>query len=549
LGEAAAADAGAGMTAEERRMGWMSGITGFRYWIGAIISRAVDAFLPAASRRPDHDERQLLRERGFVRVSLLIFCGLIVIAGLSAAAYAPDHPVPLLWAAYAVLLLTNLLLVRITGRFYEVNFANNLAGLLLMVGLATATEGLSSIYIPLFLAGIAVTGNFGGSRAVLAALGGFLLMCTAIYGWELMQPRPPDDVHARFAFLFTAGMLVLLGNLSAQHSRTRARQMLRKARDVAEMRRQEAEQALAQAEQQRAQAEQARIQAETARAEAERTLQRLREAQRQMILQEKMASLGSLVAGVAHEVNTPVGIAVTGASQLRLETGRIQELAAGGRLRRSDFDEFVETVGDLARLIENNSERAARLIQSFKEVAVDQSSDARRRFTLDSYVAEVLASLSPQIRRVRHQVGLSIEPGIDIDGFPGIFAQVLTNLVMNSLMHAYPDGRSGTLTIRARRVPGGADGPDWVEMDYCDDGTGIPRELWSRIFEPFFTTRRGSGGSGLGLHLVYNIVTAGMGGGLEVGDTPGGGARFTLRFPTIAPTAARSAEQSVAHLY
>jgi signal transduction histidine kinase len=238
-----------------------------------------------------------------------------------------------------------------------------------------------------------------------------------------------------------------------------------------------------------------------------------------------------MVAGVAHEVNTPVGLAVTGASQLRTETARILTLAAEGQLRRSTFDEYLKAVNELAALIEKNAARAAELIQSFKEVAVDQSSDARRPFDLRNYVGEVLASLSPRIRHAGHKVEMALPEEIGMDGYPGAMAQVVTNLVINSIVHAYPEGRrGGTLRLSARMLDG-----DIVELAYSDDGKGIPRDLWPRIFEPFFTTRRGTGGSGLGLHLLYNIVTVRMGGTVRVGAAPQGGALFTLTFPRISP--------------
>lgn len=478
-----------------------------------VLRAAVDAFLPARSRRPGHDERTLLRERGFIRATLLIFCGLVVITTITAIQDGPADTVTLLWAAYTVIQGSNLLLVRLTGLFHQVNHANNLLGLLLMAALLQQTGGMASPYIPLFLAGVAITGNFGGNRPILLVMGLFIAVVVATYLAQLSAPGTPDDTGGRFAFLVTAAFLILLGNLSAQASRLRTRALLHKAKEAAEA---------------------GQRQAEAARAEAERALAELRAAQAQMVMQEKMASLGTLVAGVAHEVNTPVGLAVTGASQLRLEAERVQALARAGALKRSAFEDFLATVGELSALIEKNATRAGQLIQSFKEVAVDQSTEARRRFDLASYVDEVLASLSPQLRRARLAVSAEIPAGLLVDGYPGPLAQVVTNLVMNSALHGYPDGRAGQVTITAR-----PSGPGMVEFTYRDDGVGIPHALWPRIFEPFFTTRRGSGGSGLGLHLVYNIVTATMGGRVAVGDAPGGGAEFTLVFPLKAPVRER----------
>jgi signal transduction histidine kinase len=341
----------------------------------------------------------------------------------------------------------------------------------------------------------------------------FAAMVGAVYAAQLQgapwaAPLPEGHAH-RFGLVMTAAALVLVGSLSAQTARTRTRTLLRRARDQAEAR---------------------RLAAEVSHLQAEEALADLRDAQAHLVLQEKMASLGSLVAGVAHEVNTPVGVALTGASQLAAETARVRALIETGALKRSDLAEFLETAGELSRLVEANSARAARLIQSFKEVAVDQASGERRTFELGPYVEEVVSNLGPQLKRAKVRVVHDIPGGITIDGYPGPFAQVLTNLVQNSLLHAFEEGRAGTITVEARRL-----GEAQVELTYRDDGRGIPAALRSRIFDPFFTTKRGQGGSGLGLHLLYNIVTGPMGGRVEVGDAAGGGARFTLTFPLTAP--------------
>lgn len=486
------------------------GADSWRLWPAKALRTVTDLFLPAPMRDRGFDEKQLLRARAFIRVTLLILSGILVLYVIWAVNEGPFDPVSLTWAFYAMLVAANLCLVRWTGRFHQVTIANNLAGLSLMAILLHYTGGIGSPLVPLFLTAVATTGNFGGNRAILYFFTGFLAVISGTYAWQLHFGNAPADIHARFGFLLTALILLVLANFSSQSARTKTRRLLQQARDAAIEGRQRAEQA---------------------QAAAEKTLGDLREAQSQMILQEKMASLGSMVAGVAHEVNTPVGLAVTGASQLKTETARILAQAAQGQLRRSTFDEYLAQVDELATLIEKNATRAAELIQSFKEVAVDQSSDARRPYDLRAYVAEVLASLSPRIRHAGHKVEMAIPEGVEMDGHPGAMAQVVTNLVINSIMHAYPDGhRGGTLRVAARLMDG-----DLVELAYSDDGQGIPGDLWPRIFEPFFTTRRGTGGSGLGLHLLYNIVTVRMGGTVRVGAAPQGGALFTLIFPRVSP--------------
>jgi len=489
---------------------------GWQSWPAAALRRMTHLFLPASLRQPDAEEKALLRAHAFIRVTLLILGGLLVIFAIWAVNVGPFNPVSLAWAAYAAVLTGNLVLVRLTGQFHSVTVANNMAGLVLIATLLHFTDGLYSALMPLFLIGFATTGNFGGNRAILTFFSGFVLVVVGTYLWQLHEGGHGDDIHGRFAFLLTALVMAVLANLSAQWARTNTRRLLKNAHDAAV------------ADQRKAR---------EAKEAAEKALDSLRSAQTQMVMQEKMASLGALVAGVAHEVNTPVGLSVTGASQLRQETARILDQTADGTLRRTTFDEYLALVNDLSTLIEKNATRAAALIQSFKEVAVDQSSDARRPFKLGPYIAEIVTSLAPRTRRAGHRIELSIPEDITIDGYPGAMAQVVTNLVINSIMHGYPEPRPGTFRLSAHLL---AD--DRIELVYSDDGQGIAPELRPRIFEPFFTTKRGMGGSGLGLHLLYNIVTARMGGTVQVDTTPGGGARFTLIFPRISPQPALPVE-------
>ncbi|MDQ2694841.1 MAG: CHASE domain-containing protein, partial [Pseudomonadota bacterium] len=259
--------------------------------------------------------------------------------------------------------------------------------------------------------------------------------------------------------------------------------------------------------------------------ELAQALAQLREAQDQLVQTEKLASLGGLVAGVAHEINTPVGVSVTAASTLR---ARAQELKAAidqGQLKRSTLSAFIDTLDNASRIILANLERAAELIQSFKEVAVDQSSSARRRFALRHYIDEVLLSLRPQLKKTAHRVEVNCDPELTIDSYPGAFSQILTNLVQNSLVHAYAEGDAGVITIDAQVRDGR------LHLRYADDGRGIAAEHLGRIFEPFYTTRRGSGGSGLGLHIVYNLVTSTLGGRIRAASEPGKGTEFVLILP------------------
>ncbi len=278
--------------------------------------------------------------------------------------------------------------------------------------------------------------------------------------------------------------------------------------------------------------EQERIRDELQRSRdaAERALSDLRDAQRSLIQAEKMASLGQLVAGVAHEVNTPIGITVTGASQLQIEVEDIRRQHVSRTMKRSDFERFLGMADELSGLILANSQRAADLIQSFKMVAIDQSSEERRRFPLKSYVEEALRSLGPSLRAAACRVTVDCDEGIEIDGYPGAISQILTNLVMNALVHGFDAGPGGTIAITVRRPAAGR-----VELTFADDGRGIPSAVLPKIFDPFFTTRRGNGGSGLGLHIVYNLVTTTLRGTIQADSTVGQGTRFTIAFPQVMP--------------
>ncbi|HYD79765.1 MAG TPA: AAA family ATPase [Paucimonas sp.] len=260
--------------------------------------------------------------------------------------------------------------------------------------------------------------------------------------------------------------------------------------------------------------------------ELNETLQSLRQAQKQLIESEKLASLGQLVAGVAHEINTPVGVAVTAASTLSEETGRIESLYRTGAMKRSDLEKFVDSAATISKLLLSNMERAATLVQSFKEVAIDQTSQERRSFNLKNYIDEVLLNLTPILRKTEHRIEVECDEMIEVDTYPGALSQVLTNLVMNALIHAFEEGERGAMAIKVTQ-------PDTATIELCfsDNGKGIPAEHLPKIFDPFFTTMRGRGGSGLGLNIAYNLVSGSLQGVLSVTSEVGAGTVFTLRFP------------------
>jgi signal transduction histidine kinase len=258
------------------------------------------------------------------------------------------------------------------------------------------------------------------------------------------------------------------------------------------------------------------------RAELSATMEELQLMQDQIVASEKLAALGGLVAGVAHEINNPVGIAVTAASHLVDATTEFGKQYAAGPLRRSTLDTFTTVATDSAQTILTNLRRAADLVAGFKQVAVDQAGEARREFAVGPYLHDVLASLGPRLRGSKHILDLDAPTDLSLTSYPGALAQVTTNLVLNSLLHAYPDGRGGRMHFTVTRTGAGA------RIVYTDDGNGIPDDVLPRVFEPFFTTRRDSGCTGLGLHIVHNLVTGRLGGQIAVRSEPGVGTEFTI---------------------
>ena len=263
--------------------------------------------------------------------------------------------------------------------------------------------------------------------------------------------------------------------------------------------------------------------------ETAKALDDLRRTQESLLQAERLASLGGLVAGVAHEINTPVGIALTSASVLMEATDKVNEAVAGGNIKKSDIQRYLETAGESARLIMNNAYRAAHLIHSFKQIAVDQVSEARRRFELHDYINEVVSSLQPKLKKTRIRVAIDCPPDIVLDSYPGALAQVITNLTLNCVEHAFDADAEGSIAIRVA-----LDG-DWIEMRVVDDGKGIPADMLDKVFDPFVTTRRGQGGTGLGLNIVFNLIAKQFAGTISVSSVLGHGASFVLRIPRVTP--------------
>ncbi|MDT8990959.1 ATP-binding protein [Curvibacter sp. APW13] len=272
---------------------------------------------------------------------------------------------------------------------------------------------------------------------------------------------------------------------------------------------------------------------EQANAELAQALVSVKAMQAELVRSEKMAALGSLVAGVAHELNTPIGNSVTVASTLQHQVEVLAQEMRSNTMRRSSLQSFVEAASNGTDILMRSLQRADHLIGSFKRVAVDQSSDLRRNFDLATVMEEVCTTLAPMYRKAQHDLVVEVPAGIEMDSFPGALGQCVTNFVSNSLQHAFEGRSAGAMRLQATLTDAGH-----VRIVYSDNGIGMSENTRKRVFDPFFTTKLGQGGSGLGMNIVYNIVHEVLGGSIVVESTLGEGTRITLDLPLRAPSAA-----------
>jgi PAS domain S-box-containing protein len=267
-----------------------------------------------------------------------------------------------------------------------------------------------------------------------------------------------------------------------------------------------------------------------ARDAAEAALQNLRETQNWLIEAEKLAALGRLVAGVAHEINNPIGTSLTVASSLERKSLLFAAATAQGTLKRSSLNEFVDAVRDGSAQLQESLNRAAELIQSFKQVASDRNNSELRSFDLGDLTEQVAMGLRPALPKHGVTLNVQCEEGLSISSYPGSYGQVLTNLFLNAIAHAFPDGRQGNIAIEVS-----ACGDNDAEIIFSDDGCGMSPDVRRQAFDPFFTTRRHQGGTGLGLHIVYSVVTDRLGGQLRLSSEPGKGTDVRIILPRQVP--------------
>lgn len=259
--------------------------------------------------------------------------------------------------------------------------------------------------------------------------------------------------------------------------------------------------------------------------ESTQNLEQLKQTQNYLVESEKMASLGNLVAGIAHEINTPIGVSVTAVSHLQVITQELNDLYKNGTLSRKNLMDYLAESEEAATIMYSNLQRASQLIRSFKQVSVDQSNESMRLFNVKKYLSEILLTLQPKFKRTNHKIITECDENLEIYSFPGAFAQIITNLVMNSLVHGYDPHDIGEITIKIIKDD------ERVHLTYSDDGKGMEDAVVEKIFNPFFTTKRGMGGTGLGLSILYNIVTQQFSGTVECVSEVGKGAAFMIKFP------------------
>jgi signal transduction histidine kinase len=256
------------------------------------------------------------------------------------------------------------------------------------------------------------------------------------------------------------------------------------------------------------------------------TLEKLHQFQGQLVESEKMASLGDMVAGVAHEVNTPIGLGVTASTLLSDRLLEVKQAFDEKTLKSSHLKKFLIEGEENTAIIYRNLKRAAELIASFKKVAVDQTSEEERSFNVNDLLSEILLTLAPKIKNTPYIINIDCPEQLIIKSQPGPITQIIINLILNSIIHGFDNRPEGTIEINITYLSNN------LEINYSDNGNGIVQSMTDKIFEPFTTTKRGSGGSGLGLHLVYNLVTQALNGHIEFSSEINNGVQFRINFPT-----------------
>ncbi len=268
------------------------------------------------------------------------------------------------------------------------------------------------------------------------------------------------------------------------------------------------------------------------------TVQRLEEAKDSLVQTEKLAALGSLVAGVSHELNTPIGNGRVMSTSLHETARKLKKDFEDGAMTKSQFEDSLEEMLQGTHLIERNLLKAVNLVQSFKKIAVDRTSDNRRTFNLNEFLTEIKSTMHHMFKNNQFELNLDLAEDVELNSYPGVLSQIISNLINNSVMHGFEGLESGEILVTTKP------GQDKVQITVKDTGNGMTEEVKKRIFEPFFTTKMGKGGSGLGMHIVHNLTTGTLGGQLTVAATPGEGTEITLIIPVSAPEEEKQQEKT-----
>ena len=262
-------------------------------------------------------------------------------------------------------------------------------------------------------------------------------------------------------------------------------------------------------------------------AELQSTILELKSTQDKLINSEKMAALGGMVQGVAHELNTPIGLSITGASHIQNDTVRIIKLLSENNMKKSNLDDYLFETGNLSKSICVSLDKAASLIRSFKLVSVEQHEELKQNFDVRDNLIDILYSINPSLKEKRIKIINNVDENINLCSFPGVFYQIYTNLINNALLHAFEDRETGEIVIAASYVD------NMLSMTFKDDGNGMTPEVIKKVFDPFFTTKRANGGTGLGMNIIYNLVNEKLLGTIGVSSEIDKGTTFSFEIPSL----------------
>lgn len=428
------------------------------------------------------------------------------------------------------------LLVLLLNRFHKARYGLTLllwsfAFLPIFSGMASyglAAPGLVLVPVSILAASLLLSPRHGLVLAISCAA-----LCCVFYWLTQQHYLPTSEPLPLVKLLALQGTLcaaTLIGLLGAHALRTEFARVKRLVQSL-EIKAGELQRAEAAQHQLNLELE-SRVEARTA--ELSLALEQLKRTQSDLVQSEKLAALGSMVAGIAHELNTPVGNVLMVASSLAAHQQDFERQMETG-LTRTALRDFLASVHDVTSLMDRNLQRIANIVSTFKQVAVDQSIEHRRLFDLSELLQETTLTMGPTLRISGRELKIGIPPGMILDSYPGPLGQVILNLINNALKHAFDGRDKGLMQLDATALA-----KDWIRIEFSDNGIGIAAQNLSRIFDPFFTTKMGQGGSGLGLCIVHNIVTGMLGGRIEVMSRVGEGTCFRIDIPVVAQSGERS---------